>query len=85
MRKANLKGITNVKGFKMQVNVQIDSCEINNDRHFIGNKDYDASKRTIKGFNFGIGMEADSAEINFDTLQEEIKEAFKQELKKAAK
>lgn len=85
MRKANMKTITNVKGFKMQVNVQIDSCEINNDRHFIGNKDYDASKRTIKGFNFGIEMEADSAEIDFNALQEEIKEAFKQELKKAAK
>lgn len=85
MKNLKANAIANVKGFKMQVNVQIDSCEINNDRHFIGNKDYDASKRTIKGFNFGIGMEADSAEINFNALQEEIKEAFKQELKKAAK
>lgn len=85
MKNLKANAIANVKGFKMQVNVQIDSCEINNDRHFIGNKDYDASKITIKGFNFGIGMEADSAEINFNALQEEIKEAFKQELKKAAK
>ena len=85
MKNLKANAIANVKGFKMQVNVQIDSCEINNDRHFIGNKDYDASKRTIKGSNFGIGMEADSAEINFNALQEEIKEAFKQELKKAAK
>lgn len=85
MKNLKANAIANVKGFKMQVNVQIDSCEINNDRHFIGNKDYDASKRTIKGFNFGIGMEADSAEINFNALQEEIKEAFKQELKKSAK
>lgn len=85
MKNLKANAISNVKGFKMQVNVQIDSCVINNDRHFIGNKDYDASKRTIKGFNFGIGMEADSAEINFNALQEEIKEAFKQELKKATK
>ncbi len=85
MKNLKANAIANVKGFKMQLNVQIDSCEVNNDRHFIGNKDYDASKRTIKGFNFGIGMEADSAEINFNALQEEIKEAFKQELKKAAK
>lgn len=85
MKNLKANAIANVKGFKMQLNVQIDSCEVNNDRHFIGNKDYDASKRTIKGFNFGIGMEADSAEINFNALQEEIKEAFKQELKKAVK
>ena len=85
MKNLKANAIANVKGFKMQVNVQIDSCTINNDRHFCGNKDYDASKRVIKGFNFGIGMEADSGEINFNALQEEIKEAFKQELKKAAK
>lgn len=85
MRNTKANAIANVKGFKMQVNVQIDSCEINNNRHFCGNKDFDQSKREIKGFNFGIGMEADSAEINFNALQEEIKEVFKQELKKAAK
>lgn len=85
MKNLKANAIANVKGFKMQVNVQIDSCTINNDRHFCGNKDYDASKRVIKGFNFGIGMEADSGEINFNTLQEEIKESLKTSINNAVK
>lgn len=85
MKNTNVKGLANVKGFKMSVKMSIDSCEINSNRHFIGNKDYDGSKRTIKGFDFEIAMEADAAEIELQGLHEEIKEALKQELKKAAK
>lgn len=82
MRKANIKGIANVKGFKLEISLKMDSAEIVNDRHFIGNKDYDASKREIKGFEMKISTEAQEAEINIDGFAKEIKDAVKEQIEK---
>ena len=48
MKKASMKA--NVKGLKFEVKMSMDSCEIKNNRHIVGNKDYDEGNRVIKGF-----------------------------------
>ena len=82
MRKANIKGIANVKGFKFEISLKMDSAEIVNDRHFCGNKDYDGSKKEIKGFEMKISTEAQEAEINIDGFAKEIKDAVKEQIEK---
>lgn len=82
MRKANIKGIANVKGFKFEVKVSIGSAEIVNDRHFCGNKDYDGSKKEIKDFNFEIAMEAEEAKLDIDMFAKDIKETIKEQIEK---
>lgn len=83
MRKINLDGKMNVKGFKMQLNIQIDSCEINNNRHFCGNKDYKDGSKNVKGFNFGIGLEAEEVEINLKAFGKDIKEQVEKAIEEA--
>lgn len=82
MRKANIKGITNVKGFKFEISLKMDSAEIVNDRHFCGNKDYDGSKKEIKDFNFEIAMEAEEAKLDIDMFAKDIKETIKEQIEK---
>lgn len=82
MRKANIKGIANVKGFKLEISLKMDSAEIVNDRHFCGNKDYDTSKKEVKGFEMKISTEAQEAEINIDGFAKEIKDVVKEQIEK---
>ena len=83
MKKASMKA--NVKGLKFEVKMSMDSCEIKNNRHIVGNKDYDEGNRVIKGFNFEINCEADNAEIDLNDLKEEIRENLKTSINNAVK
>lgn len=83
MKKASMKA--NVKGLKFEVKMSMDSCEIKNNRHIVGNKDYDEGNRAIKGFNFEINCEADNAEIDLNDLKEEIRESLKTSINNAVK
>ena len=85
MRKINLDGKMTVKGFKMQLNIQIDSIETKSDRHFCGNKDYKDGSKNVKGFNFGIGLEAEEAEINLKAFGKDIKEQVEKAIEEETK
>ena len=82
MRKINLDGVANVKGFKFEISMKIDSAEIVNDKHECGNKEYDASKKEIKGFEIKISTEAEEAEINLKAFGKDIKEVVKEQIEK---
>lgn len=84
MRKANIKGIANVKGFEFELKIKIDSAEVKSNRHYCGNKDFKEGDKNIKGFDFEVAMKADSAEINIDGFAKEIKDVVKEQIEKNA-
>lgn len=83
MRKANVKGLVNAKGFKFELKIKIDSFENKSNKHYDSNKDYRVDNKNIKGFNFDIACEADSAEINIDAFAKDIKEQVEKAIEAA--